>query len=221
MIFGGATLGSTSLGYGIEPELVIDNDIVVTSSVTVSVTTQPPTITGRAIIVLAPVTITVIAQDVELSGFSVVIVQDTDVFPNITIEYGATFVQTDYITVTDSLAVNVSTADIEFYQDYRFRPTKLWSGYSSDGTNITLPIAQLPGLSVAEADAATGDWRDIIQAVILHSANYSKMYIDTPISEQLDTYKIFKKDLYGRMINSYFTVKFLTNMGEPNVAPEP
>lgn len=45
-------------------------------------------------------------------------------------------------------------------------PTTLIDGYASDGTNITLPIADLPGLTVAEANAATGDGREIVRAIL-------------------------------------------------------
>ena len=40
-------------------------------------------------------------------------------------------------------------------------PTALFAGYSSDGTNITIPLANIPGLTAAEADATTVDWRSI------------------------------------------------------------
>lgn len=40
-------------------------------------------------------------------------------------------------------------------------PTALFSGYTSDGTNITIPLADIPGLTAAEAHTSTGDWRNI------------------------------------------------------------
>jgi len=43
-------------------------------------------------------------------------------------------------------------------------PTSLWPSYTSDGTNITIPIAALDGLTAAEADATTGDLRSIMLA---------------------------------------------------------
>ena len=44
-------------------------------------------------------------------------------------------------------------------------PTSLWPSYTSDGTNITIPIAALDGLTAAEADTTTGDWRSIMLSV--------------------------------------------------------
>lgn len=40
-------------------------------------------------------------------------------------------------------------------------PTSIWPSYTSDGTNITIPIAALDGLTAAQANATTGDWRAI------------------------------------------------------------
>lgn len=44
-------------------------------------------------------------------------------------------------------------------------PTDHIAGYSSDGTNITIPIASLPELTAAEANASTGDIRKILYAL--------------------------------------------------------
>lgn len=45
-------------------------------------------------------------------------------------------------------------------------PTTIFANWSEDGTNITLPIASVPQLTAAEADAATGDSRKLIYALI-------------------------------------------------------
>jgi hypothetical protein len=37
---------------------------------------------------------------------------------------------------------------------------------SSDGTNITIPIASLPGLTAATANATTGDLRQLLQSLM-------------------------------------------------------
>ena len=42
----------------------------------------------------------------------------------------------------------------------------LFAGWTEDGTNITLPIASLPELTAAEADATTGDSRKVIFAIM-------------------------------------------------------
>jgi hypothetical protein len=45
-------------------------------------------------------------------------------------------------------------------------PTQLFPGYISDGTTITIPIADLPGLSAAEANAATGNAMEVLRTII-------------------------------------------------------
>jgi hypothetical protein len=44
-------------------------------------------------------------------------------------------------------------------------PTTWVSGWSEDGTNITVPIASFPEMTAAEADGATGDIRKIYYAI--------------------------------------------------------
>lgn len=50
-------------------------------------------------------------------------------------------------------------------------PTTLFSGYTSDGTNITIPIASLSGLTAAEANATTGDGREVLRSIMITATN--------------------------------------------------
>lgn len=45
-------------------------------------------------------------------------------------------------------------------------PTQLFPGYTSDGTSITIPLAALSGLTVAEANAATGNGMEVLRQII-------------------------------------------------------
>lgn len=63
---------------------------------------------------------------------------------------------------------------------YSKTPTAHWSGYSSDGTNMTLPLAAFPQISTAEAHTSTGDHRNILYG-ILHQA-----YADYNAAETAD-----------------------------------
>ena len=45
-------------------------------------------------------------------------------------------------------------------------PTDLFNSYSSDGTTMSIDLADLNGLSAAEADATTGDGREIVRALV-------------------------------------------------------
>lgn len=44
-------------------------------------------------------------------------------------------------------------------------PTQLFAGMSEDGTDLTIPIASIPELTAAEADAVTGDLRKVCYAI--------------------------------------------------------
>lgn len=44
-------------------------------------------------------------------------------------------------------------------------PTEFMTGWSEDGTNITVPIASFPEMTAAEADADTGDIRKVLLAM--------------------------------------------------------
>lgn len=45
-------------------------------------------------------------------------------------------------------------------------PSQIFPGYSSDGSAITIPLADLEGLASAEADAGTGNAMEILRAII-------------------------------------------------------
>jgi len=45
-------------------------------------------------------------------------------------------------------------------------PTVLFASYTSDGTNLTIPLASIPVLNSAEAHATTGDGREVARALI-------------------------------------------------------
>lgn len=102
---------------------------------------------------------------------------------------------------------------------YRLSPEQVLPGYSSDGTSITFPIASVIGLTSAEADAITGDWREILQAILLRAVEYHKTW---EWSDQTRTYEPFVLNLLNsRTFDRHFLIHFVVNMGEPNVAPEP
>lgn len=45
-------------------------------------------------------------------------------------------------------------------------PTIIFPNMTSDGTDLTIPIADLVGLTAAEADPATGDGRELARIII-------------------------------------------------------
>lgn len=45
-------------------------------------------------------------------------------------------------------------------------PTQLFPGYASDGTTITIPLADLVSLTPAEANPATGNAMEVLRVII-------------------------------------------------------
>ena len=111
-------------------------------------------------------------------------------------------------------------ADLPYIANRRhFKPELLFPGYSSDSANITIPIAIFQGLSAEEADAVTGDCRKILQAIFLRAVECDESFV---WSGKARTYEPFKMDLLNsRTFDRHFLFHFYTDMGEPNVAPEP
>lgn len=54
---------------------------------------------------------------------------------------------------------------------FNIAPTTIFPGYTSDGTEITIPIAALDGLTAAEANATTGDVREVLRSILLTANN--------------------------------------------------
>ncbi|MEG5045965.1 hypothetical protein [Microcoleus sp. B4-C1] len=50
-------------------------------------------------------------------------------------------------------------------------PAEIFTGYTSDGVNLTIPLAALPGLTAAEADPTTGNVMEVSRQIVdrLHS----------------------------------------------------
>ena len=46
------------------------------------------------------------------------------------------------------------------------RPTNIFSGYTADGTALTIPYTAIPGLTSAEAHGTTGDARELIRLIL-------------------------------------------------------
>jgi hypothetical protein len=92
-------------------------------------------------------------------------------------------------------------------------PTTWLSGYTSDGTDISLPIANISELSAIEAAADTGDIREIVFAILemLYQAKAAKANVDLPANMRISCSKSF--DSNGDE-NRTYTVGFtLANTG--------
>jgi hypothetical protein len=101
----------------------------------------------------------------------------------------------------------------------KFKPLDLFVGYSSDGTSITIPISSVIGLTAEEADVTTGDWREVLQAILLRAVEHHRSFT---WSEQLRTYNAFgMNQLNNSTYNRYFSTTFYTHQCGANVVQEP
>lgn len=104
-------------------------------------------------------------------------------------------------------------------------PTSLWPSYTSDGTNITIPIAALDGLTAAEAHTTTGDLRSIMLAMCSTAyRHYSELATaDRPVAFTASAPSIAaitSGTLDGTFKTTYSFI-FHNAYATPNVADEP
>jgi hypothetical protein len=46
------------------------------------------------------------------------------------------------------------------------QPTDIFSGYTADGSGLTIPFSAIPGLTSAEAHPTTGDAREVLRLIL-------------------------------------------------------
>lgn len=100
-------------------------------------------------------------------------------------------------------------------------PTDWIANWSEDGTDITVPIASFPELTAAEADATTGDIRQIVWAIV------TKLYeewIGTPTADRPTKWtcskSVSQNTTTGEVTNT-FTFVLKTTIETQNVSAEP
>jgi hypothetical protein len=104
-------------------------------------------------------------------------------------------------------------------------PTSLWPSYTSDGTNITIPIAALDGLTSAEAHTTTGDWRSIMLSICSTAyRHYAELATaDRPVAfvaTMPTTTPVSSGSLAGTFKTTYPFI-FYNEYTTPDVADEP
>ncbi len=99
-------------------------------------------------------------------------------------------------------------------------PTDWIANWSSDGTDITIPIATLAELTAAEAHTTTGDIRDIVFAFVEHFWDQynAKASADRPAKMKVSKTAVYNAT-YDKLTSRYmFTIE--TNIGTQEVRDE-
>jgi len=98
-------------------------------------------------------------------------------------------------------------------------PTELFSGMSEDGTDLTIPLASLPELTEAEADAVTGDSRKIAYALAMRLFNW---YDGLDEADKPGKLSFFKNgpNTTGSTTKTTFTFEFEVDASAIDVADE-
>ena len=104
-------------------------------------------------------------------------------------------------------------------------PTALWTGYTYADDKLSIPLAALDGLTADEANATTGDWRAIAQAlqVTLYNHYNGLAAADKPTALVVSTpsvQAVTSGDFSGTVKATYST-SFYLNFDGAVVADEP
>ena len=101
------------------------------------------------------------------------------------------------------------------------KPSSWLDNWSEDGTSITLPIASLPELTAAEADADTGDIRKVLFALCekLWSEWNGRDAADRP--SQMSLTKATSTSASSGLITHTYTLRFVNEITAQDVDDEP
>ncbi len=97
-------------------------------------------------------------------------------------------------------------------------PTDFFPSYSTDGVDLTIPIADLPGLTAAEADALTGDGRKLAFELIKQiQAAYTQL---DPTPGRMNATVGTPTGISPTVARRSYTLTFDVDISEADVAAE-
>ena len=101
-----------------------------------------------------------------------------------------------------AMAALMALASVAMAADVSMAPTNWIAGYTSDGTNMVIPIASLPYLTAGQCSAATGDVRQIVFAI--QEEIYQK-WILIPATNRSDRIGVSRSSVVysNRIANTY------------------
>jgi len=99
-------------------------------------------------------------------------------------------------------------------------PTAWIANYSSNDTNMTLPIASFSGLTAAEANTTTGDICNIVKEIleVIYAAQQDLDSADRPT--KMSVARLTTTDDGTGIVTRQFTVTFTCSSPTLNVATE-
>ncbi len=100
-------------------------------------------------------------------------------------------------------------------------PTDIIPNYSSDGTDITIPLTDLPGLEAAEANAATGDGRKVAYELVRAIHSNLQALDDAAKPTQFLTSESTPTGQGPNEVRKAYTFTFDVNISAVDVAEEP
>jgi hypothetical protein len=100
-------------------------------------------------------------------------------------------------------------------------PTSWLTSWAEDGTNITVPIASIPELTAAEADAATGDIRKILWALSEKMWQRWDALVTADKPANMTIRKFSRIDPSTSEVTSTYTFEFVLTPGSFEVTDEP
>lgn len=100
-------------------------------------------------------------------------------------------------------------------------PASWISGWSEDGTDITIPLASIAGLTAAEADASTGDIRKVAFSLIdkLYKEYLAMATADRPT--KMTIAKSASTNTETGVVTNAYTFRFYTEVTAEDVVDEP
>lgn len=104
-------------------------------------------------------------------------------------------------------------------------PSALFPSYASDGTTISIDIADLYGLTSAEANASSGDWREIALAfcatLFIHMNELAEEDAPQAVDYSVPTQAAINTGDFAGNYWQTFTFKFVIPFGSGDVVDEP
>ena len=99
-------------------------------------------------------------------------------------------------------------------------PSNWLASWSEDGTNITLPIASIPGLTAVEADGASGDIRNTLYPLLetLYAKWLTVAEADRPT--KMTIYRNSVVDDLTNKLTRQYTFTFTTDISGEEVSAE-